>query len=857
MIRQDADPIDLLLPGASSELEAQARRVTMFLRLLSDDARGGSGGRRVRLSAPLAEQELERREGERLLEALIDLMRHHWCAALGAESFLDPEPPELEHVEAWERLTQAGSEGLQVPPIPAPGESALAVARRLLEAGDALGLPPGERALWHTRLRLVAGEADTQEVEAGLSTAVRNGAPPALLGAWLADAAAVWLDRGGVRRALDLLEGHGPPPGGRCATLASWCRTLLGVRGEALFGGAYGAVPPALVELREDEPQTLAAFAGAPAEQRSSAEAICRVGQLDGRGALGASAWLLVSYDGRARVLDADLAPGLRGGFESGSSWRHLSWAQPGQPEHELLLEGRPVLRRRLEGQSLAGALGDGCRALALVPVPGPDGEVAGWLHLEFEHLLLPSRERLAAIGRALAPRLAAESQGTARVVPEAPEAPEAPGSDLAREARAARERFAGLVAGMGTKTQHRRWSGFLVLDGEARCVAQGGLGLDGGGAAGGRALARALATGGAARFHDPDPRLALCSAAASGMVIPARLHGRVVALLAFESERRRDFQDRDVARYTEALTARALELRLEAFRLWHAQRYGAEVSFAVGATGFAGFAARLITAARARAPVAFHGPAGSGRRTLARWLHFESSSCASPLVELPAARLEELPGLELRGALLVTHLEQASAAGARALEAWAAEAGNGRLILSGQVLPSEVSELDPRWARRLERLPLRVPALSTRRAELPGLIATLLGRFGRDEDLQPPELDDAALGCLWRQPWTGGLPELENVLYRLAVARPGEGVGVEDLEQVLAGFGTELTRRLPSRHPDARDVLAALRVTRKDSGRLNKTRAASWLGWDPDTLVARMGDLGLEDVDAPRAWGE
>jgi hypothetical protein len=45
-------------------------------------------------------------------------------------------------------------------------------------------------------------------------------------------------------------------------------------------------------------------------------------------------------------------------------------------------------------------------------------------------------------------------------------------------------------------------------------------------------------------------------------------------------------------------------------------------------------------------------------------------------------------------------------------------------------------------------------------------------------------------------------------------------------------------------------DLLAALRVTRKPGGRLNKTRAALYLGWDPDTLVARMQDAGIgEDI--------
>jgi len=52
--------------------------------------------------------------------------------------------------------------------------------------------------------------------------------------------------------------------------------------------------------------------------------------------------------------------------------------------------------------------------------------------------------------------------------------------------------------------------------------------------------------------------------------------------------------------------------------------------------------------------------------------------------------------------------------------------------------------------------------------------------------------------------------------------------------------------RRITSE--EATDLLSALRLTRKPGGRLNKTRAALYLGWDPDTLVARMQDARIGD---------
>ena len=44
----------------------------------------------------------------------------------------------------------------------------------------------------------------------------------------------------------------------------------------------------------------------------------------------------------------------------------------------------------------------------------------------------------------------------------------------------------------------------------------------------------------------------------------------------------------------------------------------------------------------------------------------------------------------------------------------------------------------------------------------------------------------------------------------------------------------------------EAAQVRAALETTANQRGSVNKTRAALYLGWDPDTLTSRMSDLGL-----------
>jgi len=87
-------------------------------------------------------------------------------------------------------------------------------------------------------------------------------------------------------------------------------------------------------------------------------------------------------------------------------------------------------------------------------------------------------------------------------------------------------------------------------------------------------------------------------------------------------------------------------------------------------------------------------------------------------------------------------------------------------------------------------------------------------------------------------------------------LAQAGAQLGAADVVAVAQESGLGLARRLPSRHPDRRDLLAALRTTRTAGSRANKTRAAIYLGWDPDTLVARLVEAGLTDeVLDTTAW--
>lgn len=85
----------------------------------------------------------------------------------------------------------------------------------------------------------------------------------------------------------------------------------------------------------------------------------------------------------------------------------------------------------------------------------------------------------------------------------------------------------------------------------------------------------------------------------------------------------------------------------------------------------------------------------------------------------------------------------------------------------------------------RIATFVIRVPALRTRKSDIPALGRILLGRL-RDE-LGPKELGSQALAALVRHSWPGNVRELGSVLYRAAAAAPGVEIDVRHVTLALA----------------------------------------------------------------------
>ncbi len=736
---------------------------------------------------------------------------------------------------------------------------------------------------------------------------------PPLARALIDGVAACLLDRGAVRDARAWLVQHAAVVGGdaHLRQLWAWTRLVLGdlAGAKSVLAGLRpwsGILPRALFELRAHRPEWLPCLAGrVPSDEndeRSSEPTIYALGgdelPIRSRADLGAAVLCVFEFSpGRGtRALSSDVAPALRESLDDWLRDREGAWAVAGELEHRLVVTATAILVHREAEAALPGVLGrETARALVLVPILDLEGEVGGWLHIELEHHLVPSGTRLrrwAAVWAAELARNAARQRRSVDLTPARASNGAEPTNDACADV------FRRIIVELGIKTQQRRWWGFTVHDGVLRQVASGGDGftLDAEHPGEQRAVQRAVLTGGTVLFDEPAPKLAITAEAASGVALPLLAAKRVCGALAIESSRRRDFRDSDLERYSTVLDRGGLALRLAQFRRWHRAEFGFDLWFDVARPDFQSFAHNFLVAARSRSPVVLFGPAGSGKLVLTRWLHFENEGSSSPLkvfsctlgptrggwarvlqstvggnlvlddVEALDTGLQEELLCWLDGVDSTREIDGADDKADDAIDVDSEPARATRVFATTRIgLAAAVREgrLRHDLAQRLNRLELRVPSLRERREDILPLIERLAERFATEEDVATPMFTDEALALLWRQPWEGNIRELENVIYKLVLLQPSEGgarraaIDPAHVARVARSFQLELTRKLNSRHPLRTDLIAALRVTRMSGGRINKTRAAHYMGWDPDTLVARMQDLGLDDRSEldPSIW--
>src|ERR1700739_1564974 len=161
----------------------------------------------------------------------------------------------------------------------------------------------------------------------------------------------------------------------------------------------------------------------------------------------------------------------------------------------------------------------------------------------------------------------------------------------------------------------------------------------------------------------------------------------------------------------------------------------------------------------------------------------------------------------------------------------------------------------------RLNVLPITLPPLRERRADIPLLASFFVERFSRQFGKPITGISQDTMDVLSRYAWPGNIRELQNVIERAVVLCPGTVLRLgKDLlpitgEENKEEFVSTGASSAPANFPDALEGVERgpiVQVLRQTRGVIEGPRgAAKVLNLHPNTLRSRMKKLGIERPSA------
>ena len=303
---------------------------------------------------------------------------------------------------------------------------------------------------------------------------------------------------------------------------------------------------------------------------------------------------------------------------------------------------------------------------------------------------------------------------------------------------------------------------------------------------------------------------------------------------------------------------------------------------------------------------VLISGPAGSGKEVLARLIHARSRRASGPFVVLNCAsmspeRMEvELFGVEgsaegvvsprkvgtfeaaHNGTLLLDEVAdlppetQGKIVRVLQEQIFQRVGGETRVDVNVRVIASTTRDLSEeiRAGRfredlfyRLSVVPLRVPALSERRDDIPLLARHFMARAAESSGQRPREISEDAMAALQTYDWPGNVRELRNIIERLLIMAPG---GVEDpirADMLPAEFDAKFAASRRSERSseimglplkNAREIFEReylLAQVSRFGGNISRT--AAFVGMERSALHRKLKSLGIQGDDKPRLSGD
>ncbi len=284
-------------------------------------------------------------------------------------------------------------------------------------------------------------------------------------------------------------------------------------------------------------------------------------------------------------------------------------------------------------------------------------------------------------------------------------------------------------------------------------------------------------------------------------------------------------------------------------------------------------------------------GPAGSGKEVVARLLHDRSARAAGAFVVVNSAAIapenmeQELFGVEQNGKVVKTGLFEQAHGGTLLLDevsdmpkdtqakilrvltdqTFQRVGGNKMVQVDVRVISSTSQDLVKAIQagafredlyHRLKVVPLRVPALSERREDIPALVAQFLEILSKSAGHSRMEVDADAMAALQGHDWPGNVRQLRNVIERvliLAHGEEGDQINLDNLPSEVSSKtiefagtnGKGIVMSVPlrqAREAFEREYLK-VQITRFSG---NISRTATFIGMERSALHRKLKSLGI-----------
>ena len=339
-------------------------------------------------------------------------------------------------------------------------------------------------------------------------------------------------------------------------------------------------------------------------------------------------------------------------------------------------------------------------------------------------------------------------------------------------------------------------------------------------------------------------------------------------------------------------LVGRATEterLRRENIRLKSAVPIGEE--FTGNSVAINAVRATLKRVAGTGSRVLITGPGGAGKEVAARLLHAWSNRADKAFVTVNSARItperfeHELFGEEQDGRLLRAGLLEMADGGtlyldegadmplstqARILrvlteQSFVRVGGSRQIGVDVRVVSSTARDLakemeEKRFREdlfyRLNVVPVPIPSLAERRADIPALAEHFFTRYASEQGLPAPQISDEAMAALQAYDWPGNVRQLRNVVERAIILTPRDQLETIETEMLgtevtegHAGSSNAMTSLMGAPLREAREGFEreylAVQI-RRFSGNISKT--ASFIGMERSALHRKLKLLGMVD---------